>query len=193
MSGATTVHTKMGGFLSFIMFILVMIYASLKLIQLQDRNNPNISQFLEENIYDHTEKLDLNEAQFRIAFSVEGFHDREMKDDHRYVKYLVRLYGHLDFQKVEYALPFHKCTESDWALFPPASRDSLGAWTDIKDDPKRNMFCIDWDGDRNIFGNYRNPDFRGIDIVFAPCNYWHHLEGDFEDTVHPDCVWDQDE
>ena len=77
MSGAKVVHTKTGGLLSFCMFVLIIIYATLKLIQLFDRDNPNVSQFLEPNVYDNREdKLDLNEINFRMAFSVEGFLDR---------------------------------------------------------------------------------------------------------------------
>ena len=93
LKGASVVHTKMGGLLSFSIFVITMIYATIKLIQLFDRHNPNVTQFLERNVYDYREKLDLNEANFRIAFTVEGYLDRMMKNDPQYVKYLVRFYG----------------------------------------------------------------------------------------------------
>lgn len=32
-----------------------------------------------------------------------------------------------------------------------------------------------------------------MDIVFVPCNYHHQLDGGYDDEVHPDCVWDQQE
>ena len=96
------VHTSTGGILSFVMFFFCMIYATLKLIQLLGRDNPNVTKFLENNVYDYRDKLDLNEAKFRIAFSVEGFHDRKVRDDPRYVKYLARLYGRRDGERIEY-------------------------------------------------------------------------------------------
>ena len=73
----------------------------------------------------------------------------------------------------ERVIPHHKCTEKDWALFPPAAGDSIDVWTEMKDDPLRNMYCIDWDGDRTIFGNERNMNFRALDIEYVPCNYLH--------------------
>ena len=96
-----------------------------------------------------------------------------MKNDPQYVKYLVRFYGRRNGKNFEQQLPFHKCTDEDWDLFPPASKDSFDAWTEIKDDPNRGMFCIDWDGERVIYGNERNENNLRMDIVFVPCNYLH--------------------
>ena len=189
MSGTKVIHTKTGGLLSFCMFVLLLIYASLKLIQLFDRDNPNVSEFLEPNVFNFNDKLDLNKIGFRLAFSVEGFLDQQVKDDPKYVKYIVRLFGFKDGKRVEYPVPFHKCTESDWALFPPASSDSIDIWSSVKDDPDRNMYCIDWDGDRSIFGNERNVNFRALDIEFVPCNYLHSKDGSYPDSVTDECEW----
>ena len=69
-----------------------------------DRDNPNVTQFLERNIYDFKDKLDLNEetTKFRIAFTVEGYLDRLQKNDPRYVKYLARLYGRENGANIEH-------------------------------------------------------------------------------------------
>ena len=80
-----------------------------------DRHNPNVAQMTEKNYYDYNEQLDLNEINFRLAFSVEGYHSREHKDDHKYVKYLVRIFGKENGKEYEKMIPFHKCTDSDWA------------------------------------------------------------------------------
>ena len=55
------------------------------------------------------------------------------------------------------------------------------------------MFCVDWNGERKIFGNERNENNLRMDIVFVPCNYLHQLDGGYEDSVHPECIWDKDE
>ena len=53
------------------------------------------------------------------------------------------------------------------------------------------MFCIDWEsGERTLFGNERNLNWLNLDIAFVPCNYYHHLDGDYVDEVVPECVWD---
>ena len=52
-----------------------------------------ISEILEPNFFDYQTKLDLTRIGFKMAFSVEGYLDSELKDDPRYVKYIVRIYG----------------------------------------------------------------------------------------------------
>lgn len=56
-------------------------------------HNPLISEVHEKNIMETSDKLSLNEIKFRMAFSVEGFLDKEMKDDPSYVKYIIRLFS----------------------------------------------------------------------------------------------------
>ena len=51
-----------------------------------------MSTFKTSNVFDFNERLSLKEIDFRMAFSVEGYHSRERKDDPRYVKYLVRTF-----------------------------------------------------------------------------------------------------
>ena len=41
-----------------------------------------------------------------------------MKDDPKYVKYLVRIFGKKEGKEYETFIPFQKCTEEDWAEFP---------------------------------------------------------------------------
>ena len=89
-----------------------------------DRHNPTVSQVLEKNVFDYSEQINLNEIGYRIAFSIEGYHSREMKDDKRYVKYLVRIFGKTKGEEYEKFIPFHKCTEEDWAEFPPPAQAS---------------------------------------------------------------------
>ena len=53
----------------------------------------------------------------KIAFSVSGFLDEEIKDDPRYVKYLVRLYGKKEGVKYEQILGYHKCLSEELDSF----------------------------------------------------------------------------
>ena len=71
----------------------------------------------ELDFYNFEEVLSLKEINFKIAFSVEGYVEREVKDDPRYVKYLVRTFGKKDGKEFEQILPYHKCIEEDWDTF----------------------------------------------------------------------------
>ena len=112
-------------------------------MQLITHHNPNVSEALEENIIESTRRLDLNEAKFKIAWSIEGYTDNQIKDDPRYVKYMVRLIGKKDNKGYEKFLTFHKCNDTDWDQFPEPAR-RMGAKIDrIREDPKRGMYCLD--------------------------------------------------
>ena len=134
----------------------------------------------------------MKEVGFRVAFTVEGYHSREMKDDHRFVKYLVRIFGRHKGEEYERLLNFHKCTENDWKYFAPPSSTSKDSWEEIKINKKRGMFCIDFDEgeDIKIYGNERNDEYQRVEIVLVPCNYLHTHLGHKGDSIHPDCVRD---
>ena len=63
--------------------------------------------------------INFKEKGIRLAFGIEGFLDKELKDDPRYVKNLVRFWGKKDGVEYEKLLPFHKCTEEDFEQFAP--------------------------------------------------------------------------
>ena len=69
-------------------------YAGIRFEHLIFRKNPVMSQFYKENFYESGEGIDLNERNVRLAFTVEPvFGTKIMKNDPRYVKYIVRLSG----------------------------------------------------------------------------------------------------
>ena len=85
--------TKTGGCLTIVFMVIFIAYGALKFGQMMDKHNPFISEITELNYFDFRTKLDFNEIKFRMAFSVEGYLDEQMKDDPRFVKYIVRLTG----------------------------------------------------------------------------------------------------
>ena len=56
---------------------------------------------------------------FKMAFAVEGFRTKDLKDDHRFVKWYFRLYTKENGEESETMLPYHKCTAKDYAEFSP--------------------------------------------------------------------------
>ena len=50
-----------------------------------------------------------------------GYFDKETRDDPRYVKYWARSLGKKNGEWYEEMLALHKCTNEDWKLFNPPS------------------------------------------------------------------------
>ena len=111
IKGESKVATVTGGLLSFFVGVVFFIYGTLKLSHLMDKYNPNISEVKETNVYTTDTRLNLNDIGFRIAFAVEGYVDQELRDDHRYVKYLARIYTYSAGEETEKFVPFGKCTD----------------------------------------------------------------------------------
>ena len=87
LKGQTMVHTISGGVATFLVIVVMLIYGSIKIIHLFSKHNPNVVSVYEKNYFDYKERLDLNQIDFRLAFSVEGYHDRLFKNNPEYVKY----------------------------------------------------------------------------------------------------------
>ena len=71
---------------------LGILYAFLKLNVLISRLNPNISVTKVINKFGMYDTLNLNEINFRMAFVIENFDNKETKGDPRYIKYLARVW-----------------------------------------------------------------------------------------------------
>ena len=190
MKGRTRVHTLTGGCFTFFVVVILLVYSSITLLQLMNKHNPSVSEVKELDFYNFKEILSLKDIDFKIAFSVEGYHSRELKNDHRYVKYLVRTFGFKDGVQFEEILDFHECTDDDWATFQKPDKSSFDTIAEIKRNPKRGMFCLDKEVDIRVYGNERNDNYQRLELVLVPCNYIHTHLGYEGDSVHPECVAD---
>ena len=83
------------------------------------KHNANVTSVLETDVFDYNDILNLSDIGFKLAFSVRGFVDKELKDDPRYVKYLARIIGKKDGEWYDKEVPYHRCTDDDWDKFPP--------------------------------------------------------------------------
>lgn len=126
MRGRTSISSWPGGALSFAIFFIIMIYATLKMIQLLSRANPNVSSYIEKNFFDSSHIMNFKQNGIRFAFGIEGFMDKELKRDSRYVKNLVRFWGKLDGVEYEKVIPVHKCTAEDFEEFAPPQPEAIG-------------------------------------------------------------------
>lgn len=145
--------------MSLLVVIVLLTYGALKFSQMLSKHNPFISEITERNFFDYETSLDLNEIKFKMAFSIEGYLDNEIRDDHRYVKYIVRTFGKRKDVKYQEMIPFHKCTEEDWhKFFKPANgvEDQISL---IRNNPKRGMYCLDDYENYLIYGNEKNSEY----------------------------------
>ena len=90
----------------------------------------------------------------------------------------------------EKIIPFHDCTEADWAEFPPPSKSSTDSWNEIKNGTGRGMFCLDYSDDVLIYGNEKNEEYQRLEIVLVPCNYQHTQWGYTGDSIYSGCESD---
>ena len=91
-------QSRLGGFVTVIIYLCVLMYASLKFSYFITRNNPNMFSYIkDENQLVDGEEINLSERNFRIAFTIEDFGETDalikQKNDEKYVKWLVRLVG----------------------------------------------------------------------------------------------------
>ena len=71
LKGKDKVQTRIGGVASIVLFISVLMYASLKFQQLVDKHNPVVNSYYKENYYESGEGIDLEERNLKLAFTVE--------------------------------------------------------------------------------------------------------------------------
>ena len=116
LDGENQVKTVFGGVLSILILSLTLMYASIKFIDLKERANPVISTIKIPDHYAATDHFKLNDANFRMAFTVENVDGKKTrKDDPRFVKFIVLLFTEVEGVKSGTSVPFHECDESDFA------------------------------------------------------------------------------
>ena len=131
---------------------LVLMYAAIKFEHLITRHNPNINDYYIDTAIDET--VNLNDHNFRIAFTVEDYNaPYGLKDSEEYVKWIFREFGIKDGVSYERIVPHHKCTEEDYAEFYQIEKNQAKELDEIKRDPKRDFYCLDWE-DENPFEIY---------------------------------------
>lgn len=86
------------------------------------RQNPIINITEEENAFDASDVIDLNEIGFKMAFGVGDFLTGESLDDPDHVNWEVKLItGLKQIQLNSTQIPYHKCTNDDYdSFYPPA-------------------------------------------------------------------------
>ena len=69
---------------------MTLLYVTLKFQNLITRKNPDIDEVIIPEYFPGDHTLDLNEIGFKWAFTIQGAHDNERKDDPRYIKIIAK-------------------------------------------------------------------------------------------------------
>ena len=120
-----------------------------------------------------SEPIKVNDINWRMAFTVEGQFKKERKDDPRYTKFLVRrlsIDNNIGYRN-ETFLPYHDCTDADYARFYPVNEDSQLNYHAIRTGEKRGFYCIDWEKEELELGVSKGGFTNYVDIMLVPCNY----------------------
>ena len=84
VNGKYKIDTFLGGVLTFLVIVVVALFGSYKMIKLVNQLNPQFSTILMENNFSLTDRLYLNENNFKIAISIVGKYDGKTRHDSRY-------------------------------------------------------------------------------------------------------------
>ena len=95
----------------------MLVYSLTKFVQLIKRHNPQVASFVEEGNLDASFVFNFKEQGVRFAFGVEGFLDKETKEDSRYVKGIARLRYQHNGIRGESIIPYHPCIKEELDKF----------------------------------------------------------------------------
>ena len=113
LRGRHSVSSLTGGIMSVVIVAVIIFYTSVKFVHLTSRHNPSTSSMRQSYFYDSEKQVDLVQEGLRVAFGVEGYLDGETKDDPRFVKYLVRIFGKRNGTEYEHKLDYHTCSSEE--------------------------------------------------------------------------------
>ena len=194
MRGRFHVPSLCGAFASVLITLIVTVYGMSKFIQMMSKHNPNISSWIEQGVVEHSVKMKFEDQPIRIAFGVEGYIDKQLKIDERYVKTFTRLLTHNNSVKTETIIPHRKCRPEDYDHFSPVIKSSQGLFEQYKTG-QRDLLCLDWDqvGDQlEIWGDESDEiSYQRFEFALLPCNYIHAEHGPTDDYITDGCITDR--
>ena len=189
IKGEGRVNTTFGGCISSSILMLTLAYTLMKFSDLYTKNNPVVSEIIIQDYYSQTDELDLNDINFKFAWSVENYYEEKRKNDSRFVKTLVTLEKKVNGVRTTRILPFHDCSNSDFDSFYSVNEKSRGPLQNIQNDKDRGFYCLDNGPDLTVSGDSPG-DFQVIEIQFLPCNVIFEDSYGFKSLVSSECIGD---
>lgn len=188
IDGNDRIKTKLGGVFTLLIITTVLLYAIEKFSHMMARKNPLLSQM---NIDSDDETINLNESGFRVAVTIEDFlPPHRIKDDGRFVQWKFRVLEKSAENGIQVRyLDYKVCDEADYAQFYPIQEQSRSLLEEIKADPNRDFYCIDWDEDEpfTIYGSEIDEVYQRLEVILMPCNSRYDDLGEMASQVSQDC------
>ena len=133
------------------------------------------------------EKFQINESDFKFAFTIQNHSDHKRRDDPRYVKMYARLRRKVNGEQQDKTIGHHICTDEELDQFYEPTISSKAEYDDMREDPDRVLYCLDWDNEEMYLVGDRTAALeQHIEILFTACNFLL----DETDSIHPDCIAD---
>ena len=124
-----------------------------------------------------------------MAFTIEGYFDKKRKDDERYVRFYVNIYGKRNGKTFSQIVPHHKCSSAELAAFSPIAPEDQIKFEQVITDKDRGFYCIDWENeDLKLQGSWTQSDYQTIDFIFVPCNFIDPSNDFYEENISPNCI-----
>ena len=105
--GSASFTSVPGGLLSFLIINIMVLFSTHKLTHLLLRHNPVVSSFVQQNVLTSEDEFNINSMGMPFAFTIEGFIDKETKDDPRYIKSFARMFRTDNGVDSETPISFH--------------------------------------------------------------------------------------
>mmetsp|Transcript_43029 Transcript_43029/g.56948 ORF Transcript_43029/g.56948 Transcript_43029/m.56948 type:complete len:132 (+) Transcript_43029:358-753(+) len=96
----------------------------------------------------------------------------------------------------ETLVPHRECTAEDLERFAEPASDAQGLLQKYRENPKRILYCPDWDKIDDDFAIWGSTDdeisYQRFEFLLVPCNYLHAEFGPTGDTIAKECIADRE-
>ena len=186
ISGHSTVKTKTGGLLSFIIILLTLGFALLKLQNLLHGKRPSLVSNMKD-YFGKDVRFTLSYEDSPIAFAADKLLG-DILDDPRYFKWVARMSVQREDAFEFIYLPTRPCTEEHYENFYEQAISQANNIEKFK--ASNTLTCIDFDG-FDIYGTWvLNAEYSALEVMLVPCGTKFE---EFEHEIRDDCIWDKDE
>lgn len=121
VKGSTTLTSIPGLFATFVMWLVILAYLAQRFQILVYKLYPTVTESHEYGFQSSTDKINVTDLSFRIAWAVESYDKQRVgKDDPDFVSWFPAIKTNVGGVSKYLPLSFHKCNKTDYdSFFPP--------------------------------------------------------------------------
>ena len=177
IKGESKVNTLPGGICTVLILWITLAFATRKAIVLSNHTDVDISTHIDKNAFPPTETVPVKDLGFKMAFTMQDFLTRELKNDPRYVKWFLMMYGKRNGEWFDEVIPYHECSVQELYDMGPVGENAQPI-LDVFIERELPLFCLDSYPEDMMLGGYRDEDtYYRLEFIMTPCNYIHRRAG----------------